>query len=71
MIDFRLRTRYVDKQARDIDHAFELIRQHTAAKEAISIALLGNAAEILPELVKRAKAGGAEARPGDRPDLGP
>ncbi|RYF77285.1 MAG: urocanate hydratase [Comamonadaceae bacterium] len=62
-IDFRLRTRYVDKQARDIDHAIELIRQHTAAKEAISIALLGNAAEVLPELVKRAKAGGI------KPDL--
>ncbi|PZQ00660.1 urocanate hydratase [Pseudorhodoferax sp. Leaf265] len=62
-IDFRLRTRYVDKQARDIDHAIELIRQHTAAKEAVSIALLGNAAEVLPELVKRAKAGGL------KPDL--
>nr|WP_315431442.1 urocanate hydratase [uncultured Albidiferax sp.] len=56
-IDFRLRTRYVDKQARDIDHALELIQQHCDAKEAVSIALLGNAADILPELVKRAKAG--------------
>ena len=56
-IDFRLRTRYVDKQARDIDHALELIAQHTTAKEAISIALLGNAADIVPELVRRAKAG--------------
>jgi urocanate hydratase len=56
-IDFRLRTRYVDKQAKDIDDAIALIKQHTAAKEAVSIALLGNAAEILPELVKRAKAG--------------
>ena len=56
-IDFRLRTRYVDKQARDLDHALELIKQHTAAKEAVSIALLGNAAELLPELVKRAQAG--------------
>ena len=54
-IDFRLRTRYVDKQARDIDHALELIAQHTAAKEAVSIALLGNAADIVPELVRRAK----------------
>ncbi|BDT69409.1 urocanate hydratase [Comamonadaceae bacterium OS-1] len=62
-IDFRLRTRYVDKQARDIDHALELIAQHCAAKEAVSIALLGNAAEVLPELVKRAKAGAI------RPDL--
>ena len=56
-IDFRLRTRYVDKQAHDIDHALELIQQHCDAKEAVSIALLGNAADILPELVKRAKAG--------------
>jgi urocanate hydratase len=62
-IDFRLRTRYVDKQARDIDHALELIKEHTARKEAVSIALLGNAAEVLPELVKRAQAGGL------KPDL--
>ncbi|MFC0351554.1 urocanate hydratase [Undibacterium danionis] len=62
-IDFRLRTRYVDKQAKDIDDAIELIKYHTARKDAISIALLGNAAEILPELVKRAKAGGI------KPDL--
>ena len=62
-IDFRLRTRYVDKQAKDIDDAIALIRQHTAAKDAVSIALLGNAAEILPELVRRAKAGGI------KPDL--
>jgi urocanate hydratase len=57
-IDFRLRTRYVDKQARDIEHALELIEHHTAKKEAVSIALLGNAAEVLPELVRRARAGG-------------
>jgi len=62
-IDFRLRTRYVDKQAKDLDDALALIAQHTAAKEAISIALLGNAAEILPELVRCAQAGGM------RPDL--
>ena len=62
-IDFRLRTRYVDKQARDIDHAIELIKQHTGKKEAVSIALLGNAAEVLPELVRRARAGGL------KPDL--
>lgn len=57
-IDFRLRTRYVDKQAKDLDDALALIKHHTERKEAISIALLGNAAEILPELVRRAKAGG-------------
>ena len=58
-IDFRLRTRYVDKQAKDIDDALALIAHHTSKKEAISIALLGNAAEIVPELVRRAKAGTA------------
>ena len=62
-IDFRLRTRYVDKQARDLDDALALIREHTARKEAVSIALLGNAAEVLPELVRRAQAGGM------RPDI--
>ncbi len=62
-IDFRLRTRYVDKQAKDLDDALALIRQYCERKEAISIALLGNAAEIVPELVKRAQAGGI------KPDL--
>ncbi|PNK61616.1 urocanate hydratase [Psychrobacter sp. FDAARGOS_221] len=56
-IDFRLRTGYVDMQAKDLDDAYELIKKHTAAGDAVSIALLGNAAEILPEMVKRAKAG--------------
>ena len=62
-IDFRLRTRYVDQQAKDIDDALALLKQHTQAGEAVSIALLGNAAEVLPELVKRAQAGAL------RPDL--
>ncbi len=55
-IDFRLRTRYLDKQARDVDEAIALIKQHCDRKEAVSIGLLGNAAGILPELVKRAQA---------------
>ena len=62
-IDFRLRTRYLDKQAKDLDDALRLVKEHTAKGEAISIGLLGNAAEILPELVRRAKAGGP------KPDL--
>ena len=57
-IDFRLRTGYVDKQARDLDHAYELIKEHTDKGEAVSIALLGNAAEILPQIVERAKNAG-------------
>ena len=62
-IDFRLRTRYVDMQAKDIDDALRLVQEHCARKEAVSIGLLGNAAEVLPELVRRAKAGGI------KPDL--
>lgn len=56
-IDFRLRTGYVDMQAKDLDEAYDLIKKHTAAGDAVSITLLGNAAEILPEMVKRAQAG--------------
>jgi urocanate hydratase len=62
-IDFRLRTRYLDKQAADLEDALALVRDHCARKEAVSIGLLGNAAEILPELARRARAGGP------RPDL--
>jgi urocanate hydratase len=52
-IDMRLRTRYVDEQATDLDDALARIEKYTKAGEAKSIALLGNAAEILPELVRR------------------
>lgn len=62
-IDFRLKTRYVDEQASDLDDALKRLAHHTAQKKAVSIALLGNAAEVLPELVRRARAGGL------KPDL--
>jgi urocanate hydratase len=65
-IDFRLKTRYVDEQAKDLDDALARLAQYTAEKKAVSIALLGNAADILPELVKRVKAG---ATGGVRPDI--
>src|SRR5690554_6814617 len=52
-IDMRLKTRYVDEQASDLDDALARIRRYTGAGEAKSVALLGNAAEILPELVRR------------------
>ena len=52
-IDMRLRTRYVDEQATDLDDALARIEKYTQAGQAKSIALLGNAAEILPELVRR------------------
>ncbi|MBK8286052.1 MAG: urocanate hydratase [Ahniella sp.] len=52
-IEFRIKTRYVDEQATDLDDALARIARYTAAGEAKSIALLGNAAEILPEMVRR------------------
>ncbi len=52
-IDMRLRTRYLDEQASDLDDALARIDQHTRAGRAVSVGLLGNAAEILPELVRR------------------
>jgi len=52
-IDFRLRTGYVDCQAKDLDDALAIIRRSTAEKKPTSVALLGNAAEILPELLRR------------------
>ncbi|MBZ8140052.1 urocanate hydratase [Rubrivivax gelatinosus] len=58
-IDFRLRSRYLDEQAVDLDDALARIARYTAEGRAVSIGLLGNAAEVLPELVRR----------GVRPDL--
>ena len=62
-IDFRLRSRYLDEQAADVDDALARMAEHTKAKRAVSVGLLGNAAELLPELLRRAQAGGI------RPDL--
>ncbi|MFT5630051.1 MAG: urocanate hydratase [Gammaproteobacteria bacterium] len=58
-IDFRLRTKYVDERADTLDEALEMIDRWTKAGEAKSVGLLGNAADIFPELVKR----------GIRPDI--
>ncbi len=61
--DFRLRTRYVDEKTRDLDEALRLIAEWTAAGEAKSVALIGNAADVFPELMRRMKDGGP------RPDI--
>ena len=58
-IDFRLKSRYLDEQATDLDDALARMQRYAAEKKAVSVGLLGNAAEILPELVRR----------GVRPDL--
>ena len=58
-IDFRLRTRYLDEKAETIDEALAMIERWTKAGEAKSVGLLGNAADVIPELLRR----------GVRPDL--
>jgi urocanate hydratase len=57
--DFRLRTRYVDEKTHSLDEALAMIDRWTEAGEAKSVALIGNAAEVFPELVRR----------GARPDI--
>ncbi|MFB1015757.1 MAG: urocanate hydratase [Alteromonadaceae bacterium] len=52
-IDFRIQTRYVDVKAKSLDQALAFINEATAKGEAISVGLLGNVADIFPELVKR------------------
>src|SRR5947209_7849784 len=52
-IEFRLRTGYIDVQAKDLDDALAIIERSTKERKAISVALLGNAGEILPELLRR------------------
>ncbi|WP_029349649.1 urocanate hydratase [Bosea sp. 117] len=58
-IEFRLRTGYLDTHTTDIDEALRLIDESCKAGKPLSVGLLGNTAEVLPELVKR----------GVRPDM--
>jgi urocanate hydratase len=58
-IDFRLRTRYLDEKASSLDEALAMIERWTKNGEAKSVGLLGNCAEILPEMIRR----------GIRPDM--
>ncbi len=62
-IDFRLRTKYLDEKAETLDEALEMIDRWTKAGEAKSVGLLGNAAEVFPEIYRRMQAGGM------RPDI--
>ncbi len=57
--DFRIRTRYCDEKTHDLDEALEIIARWTKAGEAKSVALIGNAAEVFPEIYRR----------GVRPDI--
>ncbi|MCZ8259962.1 MAG: urocanate hydratase [Beijerinckiaceae bacterium] len=52
-IEFRLRTGYVDVQAKDLDEALTMIERSCREKKPLSVALLGNAADVFAELVRR------------------
>ncbi|MFN4129241.1 MAG: urocanate hydratase [Paracoccaceae bacterium] len=65
--DFRIRTRYCDAKAHTLDEALALIDQWTQAGEAKSVALIGNAADVFPEIYRRMQAG--EPMPNGRPDI--
>jgi urocanate hydratase len=60
-IDFRLRTRYLDRKATSLDEALAIIATAVRQGQAVSVGLLGNAAQVIPELARRARAG--ELRP--------
>jgi urocanate hydratase len=52
-IEMRLKTGYLDQQAKDLDEALAMIEHACRERKALSIGVLGNAAEIFPELVRR------------------
>jgi urocanate hydratase len=52
-IDKRIETQYCDRKTNDLDEALQWIREAVAKKRGLSVGLIGNAAEILPELVRR------------------
>ncbi len=62
-IDLRIRTRYLDAKAQTLDEALTLIDAWCAKGAAKSVGLIGNAAEIFPEIYRRMVAGG------HRPDI--
>ncbi len=52
-IEMRLRTRYLDKQAASLDEALEIIARAGRERKPVSVGVVGNAAEVFPELVRR------------------
>jgi len=55
-IERRLETGYLDRASESVDEALQLVREAAAAGEALSVGLLGNAAEIVPDLARRGEA---------------
>ena len=52
-IEMRLRTKYLDAQAKSLDEALAMIERSCAEKKPLSVGLLGNAADVFPELARR------------------
>jgi urocanate hydratase len=52
-IDRRLHSGYLDRMSRDLDEALSLVEEAKRTREALSVGLLGNAAEVMPELARR------------------
>ncbi len=52
-IERRLKTNYLDTWTHDLDEALDLVKEYKESGRAISIGLLGNAADVYPELVRR------------------
>ena len=52
-IEFRLRTRYLDEKADSIDEALKIVEAAHAKGKAVSVGVLGNAAEVFPDMVRR------------------
>jgi urocanate hydratase len=52
-IDMRLRTGYLDRQARDLDEALAIIEKSRGDRKPVSVGLLGNADDVFPELIRR------------------
>ncbi|MCX7324951.1 MAG: urocanate hydratase [Hyphomicrobiales bacterium] len=51
-IEFRLRTKYLDIKAASVDEALEIIERHHEQGKAVSVGVLGNAAEVFPDMVR-------------------
>ena len=52
-IEMRLKTGYLDQQARDLDEALAIIERSCRERRPLSVGVAGNAAELLPELLRR------------------
>ncbi len=57
-IEMRLKTGYLDERANTLDEAYAILQRAESESRAVSVGLVGNAAELYPEILKRARSGG-------------